>query len=94
MFDNTISAALLALIAAVGVAAGGSLGRESPTPAAAGAAMQAALPVVRLPEVHVVGHRPTGLAAAHAMQVVQLPPVVVTGRRLRADVPLQLAGVN
>ncbi len=85
MNDNILNAALLGLLVAVALAAGGSLessSRRNVAPAAD-------LPVVMLPAVAVVGKR---LAPADAVaQVVQLPAVEVTGRRVPTMEPVTLA---
>jgi hypothetical protein len=89
MFDNVISASLLALIAAVGVAAGTALTRGS-EPSAGGSGAKSVLHALAS-----VGSRPLpGHGADQAMPVVVLPEVVVVGRRPTEPQVQRLAAAN
>ena len=91
MFDSILNTGLLALIAAVGVAAGSAL--TSPT-ALGSAAPVVATRVVQLPVVVVVGKRLATAEGLVVARVVALPAVHVTGRRQTVAEPVQVAAAH
>lgn len=91
MFDSILNTGLLALIAAVGVAAGNAL--TSPTGIGSTAPVVTAR-VVQLPAVVVAGKRLATAEGLVVARVVALPAVHVTGRRQTVAEPVRVAAAH